>query len=58
MDDLSDRCAAYKALGLKFCKWRMVVEIRGEELPSELAISEGARTMALYASICQVKIVH
>lgn len=52
MDDLDNRCKEFKRLGCQFAKWRMVVNI-GKDLPSEAAIREGARGLALYASVCQ-----
>jgi len=52
MDDLDTRCKEFKRLGCQFAKWRMVVTI-GKDLPSQAAIQEGARGLALYASVCQ-----
>jgi len=52
MDGLDERCAEYKRLGCQFTKWRMVVNI-GEDFPSMAAIKEGARGLAMYASVCQ-----
>merc|ERR1711936_1170490 len=42
----------YKSLGCQFAKWRMVINI-GEDIPSMEAIEEGARGLAMYATICQ-----
>ena len=54
MDDLSDRCKAYKSQGLDFAKWRMVGVISEDgRLPSRVAVSEGVKELALYALICQ-----
>lgn len=52
LDGLDERCAEYRALGCRFTKWRMVVNI-GENLPSLTALEEGARSMAMYANIAQ-----
>jgi len=52
MDSLDERCADYKKLGCQFAKWRMVVNI-GRDIPSMTAIQEGARALAMYATICQ-----
>jgi len=52
LDDLDERCKEYKSLGCQFAKWRMVVNI-GEDIPSMEAIEEGARGLAMYATICQ-----
>jgi len=52
LDDLDARCKEYKRLGCQFAKWRMVVSI-GEDLPSTAAVEEGARGLAMYATVCQ-----
>ena len=52
LDGLDERCAEYRRMGCRFTKWRMVVNI-GEDLPSTTALEEGARSMALYATIAQ-----
>jgi len=52
LDDLDKRCAEYKRLGCQFAKWRMVVTI-DEDLPSMEAVVEGARGLAMYATVCQ-----
>merc|ERR1712107_517677 len=52
LDDLDARCKEYKRLGCQFAKWRMVVSI-AEDLPSIAAVEEGARGLAMYATVCQ-----
>jgi fructose-bisphosphate aldolase class I len=57
-DDLAARCAAYKAAGASFAKWRAVISIReptatSPGLPSEAAVAAAARGLALYAAISQ-----
>jgi fructose-bisphosphate aldolase class I len=53
-DDLGTRCAKYYAQGARFAKWRAVLKISvSDHLPSETAIYENARGLALYAAICQ-----
>eukprot|EP00211_Chloroparvula_japonica_P005484 CAMPEP_0119124938 /NCGR_PEP_ID=MMETSP1310-20130426/4388_1 /TAXON_ID=464262 /ORGANISM="Genus nov. species nov., Strain RCC2339" /LENGTH=353 /DNA_ID=CAMNT_0007114951 /DNA_START=44 /DNA_END=1105 /DNA_ORIENTATION=- len=51
-DNLADRCKKYYEQGARFAKWRAVLKI-GEALPSELAIEENARGLAMYGMICQ-----
>eukprot|EP00095_Tigriopus_kingsejongensis_P006346 maker-scaffold390_size186308-snap-gene-0.32 protein:Tk06346 transcript:maker-scaffold390_size186308-snap-gene-0.32-mRNA-1 annotation:"fructose-bisphosphate aldolase" len=53
LEDLASRCQAYKAKGLHFAKWRMAIAIQGDTVPSQMAIQEGVRALALYALICQ-----
>lgn len=54
MDEIDARCKEYKRLGCHFAKWRMWIKIRGATgAPSDLAINEGARSLAMYALICQ-----
>lgn len=57
-DNLAARCAAYKAAGASFAKWRAVIHIRQATantpgLPSEAAVAAAARGLALYAAISQ-----
>jgi len=52
LDDLDERCKEYKRLGCQFAKWRMVITI-GEDIPTNEAITEGARGLAMYAKIAQ-----
>ena len=54
MDEMDARCKEYKRLGCHFAKWRMWIKIRAATgAPSDLAINEGARSLAMYALICQ-----
>lgn len=53
LDDLQARCIQYKKDGCHFAKWRCVLKIKGDKLPSKLAIIENANVLARYASICQ-----
>jgi fructose-bisphosphate aldolase class I len=57
-DNLAARCAAYKAAGASFAKWRAVINIRQASaaspgLPSEAAVAAAARGLAMYAAISQ-----
>jgi len=52
LDGLNERCAAYKAAGADFAKWRSVLKI-GKDEPTQLSIQENANVLARYAVICQ-----
>ena len=52
LDGLAARAKIFYEKGCRFAKWRAVIKI-GDEIPSELAITETAHTLARYASICQ-----
>lgn len=51
--DLPERLALYKKQGAIFTKWRAVVRIDGDELPSAPAIHENAKRLASYAKEVQ-----
>ncbi|EFJ45173.1 hypothetical protein VOLCADRAFT_82483 [Volvox carteri f. nagariensis] len=53
LDNLADRCKAYRKQGAKFAKWRAVVKIGEAGCPSTTAILENAHGLARYAQICQ-----
>ena len=50
---LPDRVSEYVSLGAKFAKWRAVITIQGEKLPTNKAIEENARILTEYAYVCQ-----
>ena len=52
LDGLADRCKKYYEKGCRFAKWRAVLKI-GNGMPSQVAITENAHSLARYASICQ-----
>ncbi len=52
LDGLRERLTAYRGLGARFAKWRTVTCI-DDCLPSAVSIAENARTLALYAALCQ-----
>ena len=52
LDGLAARAKSFYEKGCRFAKWRAVIKI-GDSLPSELAITETAHTLARYGSICQ-----
>lgn len=51
--DLPERLALYKKQGAEFTKWRAVIRIDGDRLPSSGAIHENARRLAAYAKAAQ-----
>ncbi len=50
---LPERLAAYKKQGAVFTKWRAVIKIDGDRLPTSKAIHENARRLASYAKDVQ-----
>lgn len=52
--DLPARLAAYKKQGAVFTKWRAVVRIDGDQLPTALATHENAKRLASYAKDAQM----
>lgn len=50
---LSERLAAAKQQGAVFAKWRAVIRIEGDRLPSGGAILENAKRLASYAKLVQ-----
>jgi len=51
--DLPERLAEYKKQGAVFTKWRAVVRIDGDELPTNVALHENAKRLANYAKEVQ-----
>ncbi len=51
--DLEERLGAYKKQGAVFTKWRAVIRIKDDTLPSPLAIHENAKRLATYARLVQ-----
>jgi len=51
--DLPERLAEYKKQGAVFTKWRAVIRIEGDQLPSAQAIHENAKRLANYAKESQ-----
>ncbi|HUX80929.1 MAG TPA: class I fructose-bisphosphate aldolase [Candidatus Paceibacterota bacterium] len=47
--DLPDRLPVYREQGAVFTKWRAVIRIEGDQLPSAAAIHENAKRLASYA---------
>ncbi len=54
LDNLIENLSKYQSAGVKFAKWRAVINIDAEKnLPSKLAIHINAEQLARYAAICQ-----
>ena len=53
LDGLRERLAEYKELGARFAKWRAVITIIGESLPTRRCIDANAHALARYAALCQ-----
>lgn len=51
-ENLDARLKEYYALGARFAKWRIVINI-GENIPSDECILENAKTLTEYARLCQ-----
>ncbi|OGG76562.1 hypothetical protein A2950_01300 [Candidatus Kaiserbacteria bacterium RIFCSPLOWO2_01_FULL_55_19] len=51
--DLPERLAVYKKQGALFTKWRAVIRIEGDTLPTPTAIHENAKRLASYAKEVQ-----
>lgn len=51
--DLPERLAQYKKQGAVFTKWRAVIRIDGDRLPTAAAIHENAKRLAQYAKEVQ-----
>lgn len=51
--DLPERLAQYKKQGATFTKWRAVVRIDGDQLPTPLTLHENAKRLANYAKEVQ-----
>ena len=50
---LDERLISYRAQGARFTKWRAVIRIDGDLLPSNQALFENAKRLASYAHIVQ-----
>lgn len=51
--DLPERVARYKEQGAVFTKWRAVIRIDGDHLPTPLSLHENAKRLASYAKEVQ-----
>lgn len=53
LDNLAARNQEYYELGARFAKWRCVIAIDGDELPTEQCIAANVHTLVRYAGISQ-----
>jgi fructose-bisphosphate aldolase class I len=53
LDGLRERLDEYRGLGARFTKWRAVLSIKGEHVPSDYAIWTNAHALARYAALSQ-----
>lgn len=53
LDGLRERFAEYYDMGARFAKWRAVITIVGNELPSNACIQANAQALARYAALAQ-----
>jgi fructose-bisphosphate aldolase class I len=53
LDGLRERLAEYYDLGARFAKWRAVIDIAGDDIPSGYCIATNAHALARYAALCQ-----
>ncbi|MEM9619463.1 MAG: class I fructose-bisphosphate aldolase [Pseudomonadota bacterium] len=53
LDGLRERLAEYYDLGARFAKWRAVIDIAGNEIPSGYCIATNVHALARYAALCQ-----
>lgn len=53
LDNLAERFKEYYDLGARFAKWRAVINIDEDELPTDAAITINAMMLARYAQIAQ-----
>ena len=53
LDRLAERLAKYHAKGARFAKWRAVIDITDNGVPTAGAIKANAHALARYAALCQ-----
>lgn len=53
LDGLRERLVEYRGLGARFAKWRAVISIEGEAIPTRSCLVANAHALAAYASLCQ-----
>ncbi len=53
LDGLRERLAAYYEGGARFAKWRAVIAIDGDRLPSDDCLHVNAHALGRYAALCQ-----
>lgn len=53
LDGLRERLKEYHAMGARFAKWRAVIALDKQLLPSYTAVKQNAQALARYAALCQ-----
>ena len=53
LDGLRERLAEYRELGARFTKWRAVITISGDDIPSEYCVWTNAHALARFAGLSQ-----
>ena len=53
LDGMRERLAEYYELGARFAKWRAVIDVNGEDIPSQYAVDVNVHALARYAALCQ-----
>jgi fructose-bisphosphate aldolase, class I len=53
LDGLRDRLAEYRELGARFTKWRAVITVKGNDVPSDYCIWTNAHALARFAALSQ-----
>jgi fructose-bisphosphate aldolase class I len=53
LDKLAERLQKYYDRGARFAKWRAVIDINGDTIPSMTAIHVNAHALGRYAALCQ-----
>jgi fructose-bisphosphate aldolase class I len=53
LDKLAERLKKYYEAGARFAKWRAVIDINSDNIPSMTAIHVNAHALARYAALCQ-----
>jgi fructose-bisphosphate aldolase class I len=53
LDGLRDRLAEYYELGARFAKWRAVIGVDADEMPSQYCVDVNVHALARYAMLCQ-----
>lgn len=53
LDGLRERLVEYRELGARFAKWRAVIEIDADSLPTTYGMQANAHALARYAALCQ-----
>ena len=53
LDGLRARLVEYREMGARFTKWRAVIDIIGDTIPSTYCLDVNAHALARYAALCQ-----